>query len=170
VLATLRLEFARTTAFALGIVEMVRVTAIRALLPMVTAALGEELAHWSKTLIETSLTFFAVIIAWWIQTIVSAFYSGLRGGKMFADGLVALLNEKNLIQHVPLISQPFDPDESYLDEVVGYTVAAIGFGFQLFNGFALPLPFNIIFLPLSIVEFFLKLQISASSVPLPTSG
>lgn len=35
VLATLRLEFARTTAFALGIVEMVRVTAIRALLPMV---------------------------------------------------------------------------------------------------------------------------------------
>jgi len=71
---------------------------------------------------------------------------------------------------VPLISQPFDPDESYLDEVVGYTVAAIGFGFQLFNGFALPLPFNIIFLPLSIVEFFLKLQISASSVPLPTSG
>jgi len=170
VLATLRLEFARTTAFALGIVEMVRVTAIRALLPMVTAALGEDLAHWSKTLIESSLTFFSVIIAWWIQTIISAFYSGLRGGKMFADGLVAILNDKNLIQHVPLIAQPFDPDESYLDEVVGYTVAALGFAFQLFNGFALPFPLNIVFLPLTIVEFFLKLQISASSTPLPASG
>ena len=45
---------------------------------------------------------------------------------MFADGLVAILNDKNLIQHVPLIAQPFDPDESYLDEVVGYTVAALG--------------------------------------------
>ena len=45
---------------------------------------------------------------------------------MFADGLVAFLNDKNLIQHVPLIAQPFDPDESYLDEVVGYTVAALG--------------------------------------------
>ena len=28
---------------------------------------------------------------------------------------------------VPLIKQPFDPDESYLDDGVGYALAAVGF-------------------------------------------
>ena len=49
-------------------------------------------------------------------------------------------------------------------------LSCAGFAFQLFNGFALPFPLNIVFLPLTIVEFFLKLQISASSTPLPASG
>ena len=64
VLATLRLEFARTTAFALGIVEMAKFPIIRVLSPLVVAALGEDLAHWTRTLIETSLTFIAVVFAW----------------------------------------------------------------------------------------------------------
>ena len=89
VLATLRLEFARTTAFALGIVEMAKFPIIRILGPMVAATLGEDLAHWTQTIVETTLTFFAVIFAWWLQMIISAFYSGIRGGKMFADGLIA---------------------------------------------------------------------------------
>ena len=32
----------------------------------------------------------------------------------------------------------------------GYTLAAVGFGFQFFNGFALPFPLNLIFLPLTV--------------------
>ena len=61
---------------------------------------------------------------------------------------------------VPLIKQPFDPDESYLDEAVGYSLAAFGFAFQILNGFNLPFPLNLIFLPLTIIEWFLRLQIS----------
>jgi len=163
VLATLRLEFARTTAFALGIVEMAKFPIIRVALPVVTSVLGEELAHWSKTLVETALTFIAVIFAWFLQMIISAFYSGLRGGRMFADGLIAFLTEKELMDKVPLIKQPFDPDESYLDEAVGYSLAAVGFCFQIFNGFNLPFPLNIVFLPLTIIEWFLRIQISFES-------
>lgn len=165
VLATLRLEFARTTAFALGIVEMAKYPIIRTLAPLVRAApppstpqpprhsrrfrarrrrtpprhsrrfrarcrqapprtllphihmsdpsvctphaayhgltpscplsfaqvaasIGSELAHWTQTIVETTLTFFAIIFAWFLQMIISAFYSGLRGGKLFADGLI----------------------------------------------------------------------------------
>ena len=93
VLATLRLEFARTTAFALGLVEMAKFPVggdvhrsrahrhasdthtraspvpqiIRTVSPVVAASLGEELAHWTQTIIETTLTFIAVIFAWWLQ-------------------------------------------------------------------------------------------------------
>jgi hypothetical protein len=160
VLATLRLEFARTTAFALGLVEMAKFPIIRTVSPVVAASLGEELAHWTQTIIETTLTFIAVIFAWWLQMIISAFYSGLRGGRLFADALIAFLEEKGLMDKVPLIAQPFDPDESYLDEAIGYSLAAVGFSFQIFNGFNLPFPLNLVFLPLTIIEWFLRLQIS----------
>ena len=69
---------------------------------------------------------------------------------------------------MPFIVQPFDPDESYLDEAVGYSLAAVGFLFQIFNGFSLPFPLNLIFLPLTIVEWFLRIQITMTpggSVP-----
>ena len=92
--------------------------------------------------------------------------SGLRGGGMFADGLIAYLQENELMDKVPLIAQPFNPEESLLDEAIGYSLAALGFGFQIFNGFALPFPLNLVFLPLTIVEWFLRIQISMESTKL----
>lgn len=163
VLATLRLEFARTTAFALGIVEMAKYPIIRFFTPALSAALGPDMAHWTQTLVETALTFVAVIFAWWLQMIISAFYSGLRGGRMFADHAIAYLVDKDLMGKVPLIKQPFDPDESFLDEIVGYSLAAFGFMFQILNGFTLPFPLNLVFLPLTIIEWFLRFQISMES-------
>ena len=126
VLATLRLEFARTTALvrrplaprrgrrpspsssarptrhahapaapqALGIVEMIKLPLIRAFAPLLSAALGPDMVHWTQTLIETTISVLAIIIAWYLQMIISAFYSGLRGGRMFATGLCDLLIER----------------------------------------------------------------------------
>ena len=37
---------------------------------------------------------------------------------------------------------------------------ALGFFFQFFAGFQLPFPLNVIFLPLTIIEWFLRIQIS----------
>ena len=62
-----------------------------------------------------------------------------------------------------IIDKPFNADESYVDEAVAYTVAFFGFSFQFFSGFQLPFPMNIIFLPLSLIEWFLRLQISFSA-------
>ncbi len=116
--------------------------------------------------------------------IVSAFYSGLRGGKLFAEALIEFLEENPKggiapdpttpdaprtywIDKLPVFltgkkdeKDKFDPNESYLDEAIGYTLAAFGFAFQFFNGFALPFPLNLIFLPLTIIEWFLRIQIS----------
>ena len=162
-LATLKLEFARTTAIALGIVDTIRFPTVRIFSPLVRSLLGDELGHWTKTVITSLLTIVAVAAAWYLQMIISAFYSGLRGGRMFADAAIRLLVGKGWIDKVPGIAKPFDPEQSYFDEAIGYTLAAFGFLFQLLSGFGLPFPFNLVFLPLTAVEWFLRLQISFSA-------
>ena len=70
------------------------------------------------------------------------------------------------------MSSPFDPQTTYLDEAVGYSLAAVGFAFQLSCGFSLPFPLNIIFLPLEIIEWFLRWQTTfgAPADDIPASG
>ena len=173
VLATLKLEFARTTAFALGIVEIIKFPAVRLLSPLLLTAMlaappsvrlkeGGAKA-WSISIVESTLTVLAVIFAWYLQMIISAFYSGLRGGRMFSDAFINILHENDLMRFLPCIAQPFNPDESVVDEVIGYSLAAFGFGFQILSGFKLPFPLNIIFFPLTIIEWFLRMQISMSA-------
>lgn len=169
VLSTLRFEFARTTALALGMAETVKFPIVRLLTPLMMAALGPDLHRWVDTLLDTAIKICAMIFAWYLQMIISAFYSGLRGGKMFANALFELLQERGLLASFPCYeaSTPFDPDSSRLDEVVGYTVAAVGFTWQITSGFKLQFPLNLIFLPLTIVEWFLRWQISISPSAAP---
>ena len=48
-----------------------------------------------------------------------------------------------------------------LDEIIGWAIAAQGFWFQLSTGFSVPFPFNVLLLPLSMLEWYLKLQVVA---------
>jgi len=172
VLATLKLEFARTTAFALGIVEVVKFPVVRFFSPLLIPILmnapesirlpAAGAQRWGVTIVESSLTLIAVAFAWYLQMIISAFYSGLKGGKMFADAVLQMAMDYDMMKYLPFIEQPFNADESFVDEAIGYSVAFFGFSFQFFSGFQLPFPFNIIFLPLSIIEWFLRIQISFS--------
>lgn len=59
----------------------------------------------------------------------------------------------------PCVKTPFDHNESVIDEIIGYTVAAAGFATQVYYGFLLAFPLNLIFLPLTIVEWVLEYQI-----------
>jgi len=161
VLATLQFEFARTTAMALGVVDMIKFPVTRLLSPPLVVALGEENKHWVPTILESGLSLFAIMLAWYLQMIVSAFYSALRGGRLFADAFFDMLDERGWINHIPGIKLPFDPNESVLDEIVGFIIAFQGFAFQLSNGFTLPFPFNLLMLPLTIVEWVLRAQISS---------
>jgi len=165
VLATLRMEFARTTALALAMVEMVEVPITKAIAPALVGALGSELKHWAKTIIHTTLAVFAIIFAWILQKIISAFYTGLRGGRMFSQGLVDLLNEKGLMEKIPFIKKPFDPDDSVIDDLVGYVIAAAGFTYQVVNWFTVPFFIEIFLYPLDILELFLMWQVSTGATP-----
>jgi len=178
VLATLRLQFAQTAAIALGIAETIlpRVKRV-ALAPMEHVLAPLECDHWAETLLDSGIKLISVIIAWWFQMIVSAFYSAMRGGKLFAQGLCALIVEKGWTEHVealPGVPKPFDPETTYIDEIVGYLVAAVGFGTQLCFAFSIGFPINVLLLPLEIIEWFLRWQITFTSGTangaLPASG
>ena len=123
------------------------------------------------TLITTAVNVVAVVVAWYLQQVVSAFYSAprpnpnpspspnpnpnpnpnpspntnpnqvvsafysaLRGGKLFASALFSFLDDRGWLARLPCVAKPFEPDDSNLDEIVGYVLAAAGFVFQLQAG------------------------------------
>ena len=168
VLATLRLQFARTTALALAIVDVCKYTIFQWFLRPVMMLLGPELEHWAKTVIEITVNVIAIVCAWYAQTIISSFYSAIRGGRMFADGLFSVLMKRDLMNRLPCYKeQPFHPDSSNLDDLFAYSLAAAGFITQFLTMYRLEFPLNIVFLPLDIVEYVLRWQIYFTSDTLP---
>jgi hypothetical protein len=171
VLATLRFELARTMAAVLAFVEMIEFPVCRMLSPMLVHALGKERKQWAQPLISSALYVGACVVALYIQAIVAAFYSAIRGGKMFADGLIMFLAGRGWVDKIPglnrCVSTPFDPDESYVDEVLGFGLAAVGFWWQLSHGFELQFPLNLVFWPLSLLQTFLEWNAALTMTPLP---
>mmetsp|Transcript_21507 Transcript_21507/g.38569 ORF Transcript_21507/g.38569 Transcript_21507/m.38569 type:complete len:426 (+) Transcript_21507:86-1363(+) len=157
VVATLKVQFARTVAVALGIADMLVLPSCQLFGPMLAVIYGKDLQHWVEPTITTIVKLTAVIVASYIQAIISAFYSGLRGGRMFgtsvAYGLMPYLG--------PYLTKcgvqdPFDPEQSYIDEMIGFPLAAAGFYYQFTSGFVLPFPYNLIMLPCTIVEWAIR--------------
>ncbi len=91
---------------------------------------------------------------------ISAFYSGLRGGTMFANALFSFLEDRGWLAKMPCEGVFKTP---YLNEAVGYPIAAVGFYTQLRYGFTLPFPLNLILLPLTIVQWLIEYQIVMGS-------
>lgn len=60
-----------------------------------------------------------------------------------------------------VIEKPFDADKSMIDEIIAFPIAAFGFYWQVSHNFQIIFPFNIALLPLSLVEWFLRMQARA---------
>jgi len=161
VIATLKFQFAKTVALALGIASMLELPLVRCFGPILAPAMGEEIQHWIPAIIGTVIKVIAVVVASLIQSIISAFYSGLRGGQIFSVALINMLGENGFMDKCPdwLAKKPFDANESYLDEAIGYPLAAFGFAWQLMHGMEPSFPWNIVLFPLTIVKWILRWQI-----------
>lgn len=162
VLAVLKFQFAKTISLCLAIAEMLEMPACRIFGPVLAVALGKELNHWCFAIISTTIKIIAVISASYVQSIVSAFYSGLRGGRLFADGLINLLSQKGYLDNCPVVKDKdgkFDPNLSIIDECIAYPLAAAGFYWQFTNAFALPFPYSVVMFPLTVIDWVLKWQI-----------
>jgi len=164
VLASLSLQFAQTTAIALGMADTLHAPVGFVLAPPLVLALGPRAKQWTEPIIRTIVNLACISFAWYLQMIVSAVYSGLRGGQMFAIALFNFLGD-DLGLYNP--SQPaegwrafLDPKASLLDEFIGYSLAAFGAYTQIFSGFSIIFPLNIVLLPLTWIEWFLRLQVS----------
>ena len=161
VLATLSLQFAQTTALALGIAEVIRFPVTRALTPLLAMALGGRLRQWVGTIIRTSTCLLCIVFAWYVKVEVAAVYSALRGGQMFADSLFAMIAKSGLVGSMhPRLASVFVADDSFLDEALGFLLAAVGLYAQLYSSFALVFPLNLGLLPLDGIEWFLRYHIT----------
>jgi hypothetical protein len=145
VIATLKLRFARTVSLGVSIGEQVLPLAMKWLLPILKSFVPEEYQQWLPTVVGFICKSLAVAIAWGIQRVVSAVQSALRGGLMFSRSGMKFLASKQLIKDM-------DPNTTYMDEAVGWGMAAIGFLFQMRNWFGLPFPFWLIMFPISMME------------------
>ncbi len=86
--------------------------------------------------------------------IISAVQSAMRGGLICARAMLRYANAHEMIE----VRQ----EETYLDELVGYSLALLGFYTQFQYGFALPFPFNIIMFPFTLVEWYIRWQVTGS--------
>mmetsp|Transcript_9780 Transcript_9780/g.25285 ORF Transcript_9780/g.25285 Transcript_9780/m.25285 type:complete len:422 (-) Transcript_9780:341-1606(-) len=153
VLATLQFKFARTTAFAVGIASSSRFFFLKLLGPPLNHVMPADTEHWVPVMIDTFVHIVALVLAWYLQMVMSAVTSGLRGGTIAARAFLEFANERGW-------KKLDDEATSLSDETIGMIIAAGGICFQLLNNFALPFPANIILFPLTLVQWVLKWQIT----------
>ena len=109
--------------------------------------MDHDYKKWAKPVVHYAIKSFAISIAWTVQRVISAFHSAIRGGLMFTRNIIEYLREMKFMD--------INHEDTYLDEVIGYGIAALGFLVQVFYGFALPLPLSILLLPFTIAEYVL---------------
>jgi len=178
VIATLKFQFAQAVAIALGVADLIHLPLVRLLGPLLAMAMGKDIQHWIPAIIGTIVKIIAVIIAAKIQKTISAFYAGLKGGNMFAMGLINILGENGYMDNCPdwIATKPFDANLSWLDEAIGYPLGAIGFIWQFksiwtnllvdnwypnFHEVIGPVGYaiDILFLPFNWLELYIEVQV-----------
>ena len=99
-------------------------------------------------------------IAWSIQTVISALTSALQGGLITARAILRIANKRgsDLFGFIPK-----DDKDTHIDEVIGFSLAILGFYFQFSIGFDIQFPFNIPLMPFEVSEFWLKWYLTSEN-------
>lgn len=147
VLAALKISFARAVTLGAAIGDTLSKPSVKILGPPLKKIVPEDYHRWIIPGINYTCKFIAISIAWTIQRVISAFHSCIRGGHMAAAGFINYLHRYHFIKSTA--------NDTYVDEIVGYVLAALGFASQVGAGFRVPFPLNILFFPLTCVEYYL---------------
>jgi hypothetical protein len=152
VFAVLRVDFAKTIALATTIGEEMRKPAALVIVPIASTALPKEYHQWIAPVINMVCKSVAISIAWFIQRIISSVQTAVRGGLLFSRSILKFFNDKGYIQ--------FNDQETYLDEIIGWSLAVIGVYFQIHDLYSVPFPLNLILWPVDLFENYLTWVIS----------
>mmetsp|Transcript_744 Transcript_744/g.2235 ORF Transcript_744/g.2235 Transcript_744/m.2235 type:complete len:384 (-) Transcript_744:102-1253(-) len=157
VVAVLKVQFAQMIALGAAIGDflgqLLRVPATQIMVHL----MSKETHKWIPTYINYSCKAIAVAVAYYVQKILAAAYSATRGGLMVFRSLFAILDRKGIVH--------LDPSETYADEVLGWTLAAIGFYFQYTQMFSPPFIVELLLWPLQMTEYGLLYAVSTSKAP-----
>jgi len=157
VVAVLKVEFAKTIALGAAIGDFLYKTVANPLGSIMVHLLPGEYHKWVPTLIGYACKSVAITVAWKVQRIISTFHSAIRGGLMASRGFLEWLNKKGIVT--------VNTDESYVDEVLGWALAAAGFYFQYKMGFTPPWIIAFLLWPLQATETYIVWVISSNPGP-----
>lgn len=104
-----------------------------------------------------------VSFAWTLQRVVSGLQSAVRGGQLFARGALSYAARHGALAKYLDKDGDGKPDLSEGSVpfmAVAYGLAFFGFTWQLFSGFSLPFPLNLILFPFTVTEWFVTYYIS----------
>lgn len=158
VAAALAIKFARTISLALSLADAINKPVMKFAGPFLEKACPKEYCKWIPVVVAWITKSIGMSIAWYIQTIISAFTSAVQGGLMTARALLKFCVKRG-IKLGGLI--PENHHDTLIDETLGYTLAALGFFFQFKVGFDITFPFNIPLMPFEIAETWLRWHITS---------
>jgi len=154
VMATLRIQFAQAVTLGAVIGDLFYKTADNYATPLLIHVVPQDYQKWVPLVIKYACRSAAISIAWFIQRVISAFYSAFRGANFFAHGLLMFASRNNY-------TAPFQ-ENSIIYSGLTTLVGLIGFYWQISSGFSLPFPLNAIMLPFTMFEYFLTWMVNSS--------
>lgn len=157
VMAVLSLQFARTISMALAIADFLQKPCDHVITPLLQRVIPDEYDKWVPVTLSWITKAIAMSLAWYIQTIQSAFASALKGGLLMGRAAYQALVDRGITLGGLI---PEDHEKSFIDEGLMYGFAGLGFYTQFYFGFQQPFPFNIILLPFTIAEQYIRYQIT----------
>jgi hypothetical protein len=157
VAAVLSIRFARTISFSLAIADFLKRPVDRYVAPSVQIAIPDEYDRWVPVILGWICTSIAMSIAWWLETLRSAFASALKGGLMMSRVIYAELLERKIDLGGLVVE---NHAETRFDEYMSYGFAFLGFYNQWRMGFGMPFPFNLILWPFEFAEWFIRYSIT----------
>lgn len=152
VVGCLKLQFAKAITLGNALGDIAKKPASTYLVPALEAIMPPEYKKWAEPLIMYTLKTACISLAWFLQRILSAIHSAIRGGTMVSRNLLEYSSKMGYF-HI-------NHEDTILDEVVGAALATIGLWFQLSTGFGLPFPLNILLFPFTMIEYFIMWTIA----------
>ena len=156
---TLRIKFAKTINLAVSASQFCEYYVTKALLPFATPFVERSYVHWLPVGISSVTRGIFIWLAWKMQEVVSAAQSAMRGGLLCSRGVLNHLNKRG---YKSFLGLSLEASNTYIDEAVGFALAFLGFAFQLTQGFAIPFPLNWVMLPLDMVEWYIRYEVTTS--------
>ena len=140
VIATLKLKFACVITFGNALGNFFNKTATYLLSDMLFEHIPDEYDKWVPVVLSYICKLFATSIVWWLFQGISGLYTAIGGGLAFSCALLHYIHGRGLDEYngKHVLGEDFDPDNTYLDEIIGWPVALVGYYIQLRNGFRIP--------------------------------
>ena len=143
-------EFAKTVTLGASLGDFMEKSLDILLDPMLEKILPKEYMAWVDLLEKYICRTIGVFIAWTIQFYNSLLHCAVAGSLIFSRALLPFLNQRDII-HVE------NMEDTYLDEIIGWTLAFFSIIIQAAFHFKLLFPFNVVLSPVLLVEWSLRL-------------